>query len=85
MFANVHGESAGATTETVTLGSELAAITLFAVESGIVAVDVGGIEALVAEVALEADLVPLQATGEELLSGVDGLVASQANVGHFGL
>ena len=46
-------------------------------------VNICGVETLVAEVALEAGLVPLEATGEEFLSGVDWLVAFKANVRHF--
>ena len=84
MFTDVHGEGASAATEAVSLGTELAAIALLAPEGVVVGVDVGGVQSLVAEVALEADLVPLLATGEEFLSGVHGLVTLGADVSRHG-
>lgn len=62
----------------------LSSITLFAPEHIIVGVDVGRVQSLVAKVALEANLVPLVATGQQLFGGVHGLVATKADVRHFG-
>ena len=83
VFADVHGEGTSATTESVSLGSELSAIALFAPQGIVVGVHVGRVQSFVAKVALEAHLVPLVSTGEQFLSGVHWLAASKANVGHF--
>ena len=82
MLADVHREGAGATTESVSLGAELASVALFAPQGVVVRVDVGRIQTFVAEVALETHLVPLISTGEQLLRRVDGLVASETDVRH---
>ena len=83
MFADVHGEGTSATTESVSLGSELSAIALFAPQGIVVGVHVGRVQSFVAKIALEANLVPLVSTGEQFFGGIDRLVTSKANVGHF--
>ena len=85
MFTDVHAQGASTTAKAVALGAKLAAIALLAPEGIVMGVDIGGVQALVAEVALEAHLVPLVATSQQLLGGVDGLVAAKADVRHFGL
>lgn len=75
MLALVHGQAAGATAETVALGSELAAVALFAEEVAAVLGGVGAVESLVTEAALEALSVPLGTGGEHLLGRVNGLAA----------
>jgi len=80
----VHGQTSGATTEAVSLGSVLAAVALLAEDLAAVLADVGRVELLVAEAALEAGLVPLAASGQHLLGGVHRLAALGALGLHLG-
>ena len=82
MFTDVHGEGTSAATEAVSLGSELAAVALLAPQGLLMGVDVDGVQSLVAQVALEAHLVPLVASGEELFGGVHGLVTLGTDSAH---
>ena len=84
MLTDVHGQGTSATTKAVSLRAEASSIALLAPEGIIMGVDVGRVQALVAEVALETDLVPLVAAGQQLLGGVHGLVATKADVRHLG-
>ena len=82
MFTDVHGEGTSSTAESVSLGSKLAAIALLAPQHIVMRIDVDRVESFVAQVALEANLVPFLATGEQLLGRVHGLLTSKTNVGH---
>lgn len=75
VLALVHGQAAGATTEAVTLGTELAAIALLAEQLASVLAGVGAVQPLVAETADEAGLVPLGASCQHLLGGIHRLAA----------
>jgi len=83
--AGVHAEASGASTEAVTLGSELAAVARLAVQHALVAVHVGRVQHLVAHAALEALLVEGQLADHSGLGGVDGLVAPWAHDAFGGL
>jgi len=60
MSTGVHGQSSGATSEAISLGSELPAVAGLAVQHSLVAVLVRGVKSLVAHTAFEAFLVELQ-------------------------
>ena len=82
VFTNIHGQSASATTKSVSFGSKLSAITLLAPKGIVMGIDIGGVQSFVAKVALEANLMPLLATGQEFFSRIHGLVASKTNCRH---
>lgn len=71
----VHRQAAGTATESVTLGSVLAAVAIFAVQLVLVLGAVGRVEHLAAHSALEASFVPFVSTGDSFLGGVDRLAA----------
>lgn len=75
VLALVHREAAGATAEAVALRSELAAVALLAKQLASVLASVGAVQPLVAETTNEAGLVPLAASSQHLLGGIDGLAA----------
>lgn len=83
MLADVHGEGAGAAAEADALRAVLPPVAGLAEEGLLVLTAVGRLQAFVAQVALEAGLVPLETTGEDLLGGVDALLALAA-LGYFG-
>jgi len=82
VLAEIHGQGASAAAETVALGAELAGVALLTVEGLVVGVHVDRVQALVAQVALETDLMPLETPGQHLLGRVDRAVALQTDVGH---
>jgi len=75
VFALVHAQTTRTTTEAIALGTEFAAIALFAEQFTGVFRTVHAVQLLTAETALEAGFVPLGASGEHLLGGIDGLAA----------
>lgn len=75
VLALVHGEAASAAAEPVALGPELPAVALLAEELTPVLAGVGAVQPLVAETAHEAGPVPLAASGQHLLGGIDRLAA----------
>jgi len=75
MGSGIHGETSSAATETVSLRTVLPAVALFAVDLRLVLSEDGGVKFLIAESALETGLVELAASGEDLLSGVNGFTA----------
>jgi hypothetical protein len=85
MFSDVHRKSSGSTTETVSFGSKLAGIALLAIESIFVRIHVNGIQPLVAQIALEAGLVPFVTTGQQFFGSVDRLIALETDIRHFSL
>ena len=58
VFTNVHAESASAHTKAVSLGAKLASVTLLTPEGVVVAVGTTELQPLVAQLTLEASLVP---------------------------
>ncbi|GMT18569.1 hypothetical protein PFISCL1PPCAC_9866, partial [Pristionchus fissidentatus] len=71
----VHSESARSQSESNSLGTVLATMALLAVQLFLMGRTRDGIEQLVAQTALEAELVPLVAAGAHLLRRVHGLAA----------
>lgn len=83
MLSDIHGEGAGTTTEAVSLGSELSGVALLAVKGLVMGVDVDRVQSLVAQVALETDLMPLETPGQHLFGRIDRSVALQTDIRHI--
>lgn len=78
MLALVHGQTTGATTETIALRAELAGMADFAEKLTLVLGAVRRVEKLSAKTTLKAHLVPLQSSGNSLLRGVNRFAAFRA-------
>jgi len=76
----VHGESTSTTTESVALGSEFAAVALFAEDVSIVLGQGRTVQHLRAHTAFQAHLMPFPVGGQLLLSLVDWLATFRAFV-----
>jgi len=70
MSSGVHAESGGATSEAISLRSEFPAVAGLAEQDSLVAVDVGGVQSLIAHTAFETFFVELELAHSSGLGGV---------------
>jgi len=83
-FTLIHGETSSASTETNTLWSKLPPVALLTVDISFMFCTACAVQPLQTESTVEADLVPLLTTGEDLFGMVDDLAAFWATTSFAG-